>query len=329
MRFNKITFTIITTAIVASLAGCGNSSVQDVSSAADTQAVESVDGADSSVEETEAIPTVTEEELVEYFISEKNITDVEIAKTVSADFEGDGSLGAFITVGSEDESGGIVGTIYYTDGEQIVELEHADNDMWWLTDGLLDLDGHYFFYANEYYVTEAPSRVYKVRNHELIETEISMLGCVYPPEEGNDFIINKGAYDLSFDKEMKMLLGHSWKDFYFTYDPDKDEFFEYAGVEVSRDEAEEFCGFDIFAEIEALGMVPDNAMYRANGILTVNYSVDEEYQIAYGNVNYDCTNKKYIDAMESGKDGIEGSSFGGTYPDALSGGCLGVITPDN
>ena len=104
------------------------------------------------------------------------------------------------------------------------------------------------------------------------------------------------AYDSGVDyeegkEEEALYTGHTWKNYYFFYDKKSGDFKEYVGKEISEDELEAACGFDLAAEIREAGYQVDVVFKRENGIINVNYSKTERGDVGsvykeFHNVTY-------------------------------------------
>lgn len=253
-------------------------------------------------------------ELVGYFMKE-NQTDADQIQSVNiCDFEENGSFEAFIFVGSKDsdESGTtFTGSVYYTDGKVCKKLADSDTDMWWTVDGLLSFEGRKFAYATEYYATGGRSLVWSVYNGEVRECDISGFGDVAQLDNGQISLV-LSSYDTIYSEGM--MMGHSWKPYYFDYDAKTDSLFEYGGAYLALEDVEKNCGFDLVSLLEQKGYTVTFALLRGNGILTVCYydKTDDE-NVEYGNANYDCNGNCFIGwgGREAGS--LEESNLGGVY----------------
>ena len=73
------------------------------------------------------------------------------------------------------------------------------------------------------------------------------------------------AFDICDDG-----TGHSYKTYYYHYDGT--EFREYGGIEITREQLETLEGAqDILTQLETKDASISNILYRANGIININY----------------------------------------------------------
>ena len=269
---------------------------------------------------------------IDKLISEAGVARDNILAVCTEPYEGEGKYSSFIFVGEKDEELEIFdGDLWFVNEEEAVKVPDAA-ETYYSIDKVLKFNGtdKCFFFADEYYVTQAVSRVYGVRDGKCYETEISRIGSV-AAGENNDFTIVVGAYDNTLSSEYDFPLGHTWKPYYFYYDTEKENFAEYYGHQIELDEIVNKYGIDIGAEIQAIGGTCLAAYWRDNGILTVNYSIREDYSggmydITYDQANYNVNLKEYIDAWGTGEHSFKGSSFGGEYQAAI---CPGLMYEKN
>ena len=265
-------------------------------------------------------------ELIQYFLdSEKDLTAKDILSATVDDFDCDGSYEAFIFVGEEivyeDEGGGsgdYQGHMYFTNGKYVDEFEDSASGLWGGIDGILSFDGRKYAYASERYVTDYISCVWSVYDGKAKYAEINRIGSVYQVNDA-DIYITDSMYDTYYDSEIGMMSGHSWKPYYFYYNKAKDCICEYGGTYVDKEDIDALCGTTLVEEIEANEYEVTSAFYRGNGILNVNYrELYEKGDVIFGNVNYDCKLKEYVNAWGAGHGDINNSDYGGIYVSTIS-----------
>lgn len=297
------------------LSACGKNEAVTETNAVKEEINESLETAEEEIIE-ETGPVWDEDSLKAAFIDMTGTDESEIRMIKADDFDGNGTVEAFIFAGSIDEEMGIYeGLMWYTDGENCEELAEAETDAWWNIDGFIDFGSRKYMYADVYYATGALSKVWSVYDGKVRECEISNLGSVAVSEKGdNELTISDSSYDAIYDSEMGNLMGHTWKIYYFYYDQNDDCIKEYGGSSIIKKDINSYCGFDLVSEIESRGYTVSTAYYRENGILNVNYIYNESDQtINFENVNYDCKKKCYVNAWDTGEETFEDSSFGGIY----------------
>lgn len=260
-------------------------------------------------------------ELAAFLVDSEKVLPEEILSATVDDYDRDGNYEGFFFVGSkmeyEEQICEYEGRMWYTDGKQCVQLEESQSGSWWRVDGYISCEGRSYAYATEYYTTGGRSRVWSVYNQQPDVSELDCLGDLSVLENGEVSILNS-TYDTTMD-EYGMLIGHSWKPYYFHYDKALDRMCEYGGAILNKNQIDEFCGFNLVGQLEAKGFEITNAYYRENGLLNVNYrEVFERGDINFGNVNYNCNKKSFEDAWGNKTGTLEDSDYGGIYSAALA-----------
>lgn len=161
------------------------------------------------------------------------------------------------------------------------------------------------------------------------ESVVSGVGMFFKPDYIDDFCISASAYDAIYEYEEgkeseAMELGHTWKNYYFYYDPSFGDFKEYVGSEITEAELKEACGFDLAEEIRNEGYTVDNIINRDNGIININYSQKETtdfgmIDITRKNTTYNVNTDTFINFWEDGEDTWQNSDVGGKYEISLLG----------
>lgn len=319
---NKKAELLIYTVALTIVCGCAQNSTSSMS-AQTTLSEENTDAADIAEEETsteiiEEIEAESPEEAEEIF---KNLLEAEISaedegilQIFTDDYDGDGICEAFAFTGveSEDEWQAYTGRSWFINHEEATVI--MESDLGVENPGkVIDFGNRKYYTINEMYATARVTSIYTVRNNQAVEEEVSKMGDM-AISEGNDCTISQSCYDTMYDAEMDIMLGHSWKMYYFHYSPDEDAIIEYKGREITADEAKALCPDGLLEEIEADSYTIDKIFIRENGILNINISnSDEVGNINYGNVNYDTVNGKYISAWRDDENTWQNSDFGGSY----------------
>lgn len=277
---------------------------------------------DSTVNENESveIPEIHSDDkyYIDKLIEEAGVDKDSILSVSTAAYEGEDMYSSFIFVGERDEEMGIyTGAVWFVNCDKAEKILESENG-YYSAGNVLEFPGakKCFFFVDEYYVTQSVSYIYGVDGNESYETSVSRLGALAYNIE-NTFTITVGAYDHTYYSEDDMMLGHTWKPYYFYYDVEKDQFAEFAGKPVSTSEIAEICGYDVVKDIEDINGIISDAFIRDNGILTVNYSIRNDYEggysIDYEQANFNVNAGKYIDSCGDGNNNLKSSSFGGTY----------------
>lgn len=172
-------------------------------------------------------------------------------------------------------------------------------------------------------------KIWEVKDGHPRECSISGLGDAYQDDNG-DIRIAISKFDASYYIGDDIYTGHTYKEYYFYYDEDRDCIAEYGGGclikqhKAMQEQIIELAGFDLYEQLDSMGYGIGQGFYRENGILTVNYYDDSDMEKGYKslcNVNYDCINKCYLDAWNEGDNTLEGSDFGGYYEPASGADC--------
>lgn len=277
-----------------------------------------------NIENSESDKESILEEKKEYFssrlVDQEGVKPQNILTTTVSEYEGKDKYSAFIFVGEifDEELNTYEGELWFVSDEETRLLHNSPNG-YYNTGEIMSFDNtdKSFFYINEFYVTQAVSYVYYVENGYAYEANISRLGSV-GPVESNDFTITFSAYDATYYSSDDMVLGHTWKPYYFHYDEKENTFVEYVGTEITPSKLTELVGFDMIADITAIGGIATEIYQRDNGIISVNYYIKEmednnSYSIEYNQANYDLNTGKYFDVWGEGENTVSTSGYGGSY----------------
>lgn len=259
--------------------------------------------------------------LLQFFITDNpDIPKEEILVATVDDFDNNSEYEAFIFVGelySDEYEEYYTGDIWFTDGRTSTKLNEYP-ETWWSVDGFMSFDGRKYAYATVYYATGGIARVWSVYNGKVGSSEIDGLGSVSVTADG-DICITDSTYDTFYDCEMGIMIGHSWKPYYFYYDKASDAIIERGGAYVSKSDIDIISGTDISARLEADDHDITFGLYRDNGILTVNYrDIDDKGDITFANANYNCKTKEFLNAWSEGSGELYSSNYGGIYLSTLS-----------
>ncbi|MBR1441139.1 MAG: hypothetical protein IJ589_07945, partial [Lachnospiraceae bacterium] len=155
------------------------------------------------------------------------------------------------------------------------------------------------------------------------ESDVSRIGCFFKPKYVEGYGISISAYDAicqyqEGNESEAIYIGHTWKNYYYYYDPEAGDFREYGAADITEEDLKAAVGFDLAEEIRGEGFTVDSIIRRDNGIINVNYSLtakddDGMVEIDYKNVTYIEKTGKFLDVWGSGENTWQASDFGGTY----------------
>ncbi len=247
---------------------------------------------------------------------------------VVRDFDGDGVWEAFVFIGGavDDYLTSCDGTLYYVteDGCETIYGEITlqvgeDEDVF----SVYETENRTFIGVNEAYVTATVTHLYYVEDGSPKESDVSRIGCFFKPKYVEGYGISISAYDAicqyqEGSESDAIYIGHTWKNYYYYYDPEARDFREYGAADITEEDLKEAVGFDLAEEIRGEGFTVDSIIRRDNGIINVNYSLttkddDGMVEIDYKNVTYIEKTGKFLDVWGSGENTWQASDFGGTY----------------
>ncbi|MBO4903366.1 MAG: hypothetical protein J5518_11290 [Lachnospiraceae bacterium] len=276
---------------------------EDTEASAEAEPVEKMD------------PQEAEAALKEVLVAKAGIGEDEIRIFHVDDFDEDGIYEAFSLVGSEPEYdftdyGLVTGDLWYIQGDNCEKLTEGQGMGLVATDRIMDFGSRKYILFEEAYATAIITFAYYVDNGKAIETPFSGLGKINREEGSNDFTVTFDRYDAHYDPELGDMIGHTWKDYYFYYDPAAEKVYEYAGAEITKDMAKELAGTDIVAQCLGPDDRLQNILYRGNGVIHINYSLTDEN----GGIDYKHRTWKIDQGAFFGDFGEEtDEEMGGTY----------------
>ena len=199
------------------------------------------------------------------------------------DYDGNGHYEMFALVGEKDvDSQNICGELWYIDCRGAKKIEY-DKRIYWTQPVSYRIMGQCFLTLEEFHQTGSVTYLWSVRNGEPYQPNIS--------GRANGFGINKyDEIELTFSqydgaKVDDMMVGHTWKRYYFYYDGEN--FKEYGGRIITREELLKIKGTeDIVNEIEENGFIIDSIYCRQNNICNINYSKKVQDLKSYENVTF-------------------------------------------
>ena len=130
------------------------------------------------------------------------------------------------------------------------------------------------------------------------------------------YLENEDLYGiaLSFDTMGRNTdgFGHTYKQYYFYWDENSQSFKEYGAIEITQDQFLKCKGAkEILDEAKNKGYVINDILYRGNGIININYVIDD-YDL--DNINLMLESDGSLTVLHDGYSGIDGNNgFGGNY----------------
>ena len=247
-------------------------------------------------------------------------TDESVHGFICEDFDGDHEYEAFAMVGEYIEEEYmppyISGQVWYINPRNAYPISdplgYVQIDGSWIE--VLTLKEHKVIHFKEDWGNGQASFFWQVKGGQPYESRISGSGYLSAWNEDGDIQLTVGRYDAAYDHTIDGWMGHTWKPYYFYYDEGAEDFTEYGGTGIGDKELVlRLCGVDIYKEISATGFPYAETIYRANGILTINFNDGSNYE----NASYDLVAGKWLDPWNHGTQGWEDSTFQGKYEDAL------------
>lgn len=218
------------------------------------------------------------------------------------DYDGDGDCEMFALVGEMVDNGGvyeeenICGKIWFIDQNGIEEVESEEIE-YWSSPRAFAVDKKSFVAFEKYYTTGSLTYLWGVTDGKPYQPNISGKGNGLYINEYNEIEITDSEYDFIFDKNMNFSLGHTWKRYYFYFDGNS--FREYGGISIKVEDLLRIPGGDlIIDEINNNLYMIDSIYYRNNGMININISKEDDYEIVYYNITlrYDGEKWEFIES---------------------------------
>ena len=204
------------------------------------------------------------------------------------DYDGDGTCEMFALVGEYVDFEGyydennMYGKIWFVDENGILEIESEEMEYWSSPYKFL-VENKAFVSFEEYYATDSLTYVWGVMNGRPYQPNISGKGNGLTINKYNEIQVIMSSYDFALDKNMNIMLGHTWKPYYFYFDGKT--FREYGGISVEIEDLLKLP--DVKNAIDSIysNMYKiDSIYYRDNGIININLSKEKEDEIEYRNI---------------------------------------------
>ena len=239
------------------------------------------------------------------------------------DYDGDGDCEAFMIVGNildaRDESVYNNESLWFVgaDGRTLA----LDNRGLRAIDGKMDFGSRkYLFFYLDYNLTANISVIWTVRDGKPVEeSELYQSGeVIYRGEnERNEFEIWVDAYDseCDIDDDLELWIGHTWKPYFYHYDPDRDQIEKYGGEIISGEAFGKLSGTNLIEEIDAEGYIVGDIIRWDNDIVTINYERHNDLSGStyYKNVIWDNNVKDFWQKDVRGVTSWRDAGVGGSY----------------
>ncbi|WP_026513289.1 hypothetical protein [Butyrivibrio sp. LB2008] len=338
MREKKLVWTLLAALM---LTACGaKETTQDEGNTQDTAVAEV---SSQAVEAgTEASTTAsTGEALVQKIIDTAAVAPELARESLVDDFDGDGSMDAFVYIGKEvdKEMGTCEGEVWFASDKVCEKVEEEFSFV--AHDGkainVLPTENKNFILIERAFMSSSVTDVFYIAGGDCKSSAISGIGGFYKSEDTGDYCINVDNYDMSLEFESAedadnpdvvldygpglekgLYTGHTWKEYFFYYDKDTSDFKEYASKELTEEELNSACGFDIAGEIKAAGFQLGHIYRRDNGVININYyqRTDNEngsVDISFRNATYNEKTQSFMYEGGEGEKPWQKSDCGGIF----------------
>ena len=208
-------------------------------------------------------------------VEQQNVDEKAIVYFNQDDYDGDGKEEAFALIGEEEDEYGeqtlVNGDVWFVSESECKRLTETMAMGFNESSNVMTMGTTNYVLFNEVFVTSLLTHAWSVENGKAVEAPFSKVGSILTGYDGeNRFRIVDSSYDCTLD-DTGMMTGHTWKSYYFFYNPETDEINEYGGTDVDSDAAEGLCGIDIIEKYLPKGDQADSLYIRGNGLLILNY----------------------------------------------------------
>ena len=246
--------------------------------------------------------TDSSDKLRNILIDQSGCDESEIVAYVREDFDGDGSEEAFALIGTatDDLGENIYGSVWFVTDEGCEKLYSSVGAMGLSSEpGFLTLGDTKYIYFNDSTVVESYSLVFYVSDGKVHDADFSIIGAVAASDgEPDRFTITHSSYDMYLDAESGFPVGHTYKKYYFFYDPEDGNVYEYAGTNIDAATVEFWCGRDLVNELIPEEDTVTGIFMRGNGLIVINYEhAEDDGNMHYFHYIYSTLKESFIDDM--------------------------------
>jgi hypothetical protein len=193
------------------------------------------------------------------------------------DYDNDGKSEAFAFVGTKGIDGTMSGELWFVDKNGAQKI--SDDRVYWATSEVYTFGDNKFLVMAVYYATSNPALIWSVRNGSPYKEPISEHGGDFSQSNDTDFTMCHSTFDMAYlDFELNdgdVMMGHTWKEYYFYWDDQDKAFHEYGGLKISKTQLLACPGASaIMDDIESGGYTIGSIYFRANNIININYVTD-------------------------------------------------------
>lgn len=244
-----------------------------------------------------------------------SLTGENVLAYYTDDFDGDGNDEAFALIGDKRSEGT---ELLYEAEVWFIKGDHSSkitDSKFYGTDGkIVRFNDREFLLLNEKYAAGETAYLWGVENGEPKLQNISGYGGNLKRTGENDIVLTQSAYDL--EESNGVMAGHTRKEYYFWFERENNCFCEYGAINITEEQLAMCRNAEGYIEqINNIGYSITDILYRANGIININYSD--------GSVNRNMTlllknNTVYlVPHCDYGSNDLELSDQGGIYLDAM------------
>lgn len=210
------------------------------------------------------------------------------------DYDGDGTCEMFALI--EDTTStptwveGLYGKIWFINEDGIMEVESNEIE-YWTSPYKFSVENNFFIAFEKAYTTGSQTFIWGVRDGKPYQPNISGKIHGLKKNEYDEIEVIHSTYDMEYDKEHDMTLGHTWKKYYFYFDGNT--FREYGGINIEVEDIIKIPEIKkIINEIYNNSYVIDSIYYRNNHVININISYESDEYIKYYNISL-----RYINNM--------------------------------
>ncbi len=253
---------------------------------------------DSSSSKPKEKPKKKKPDLKQILINEAGIGITDLIDFSGSDFDCDGQKEAFAITGSisDEERSTVEGSLWFVSQSGAQKLTDSKGLGFNSRLRTMTMGNTTYVLVDEMYETAALTYVYSVSDGRAVEALFSGRGEVITDLDGPDrFRIMDSSYDMMFDEELGQMIGHTWKHYYYFYDPTEDGVFEYAGTDILPENIEYICQRDLVGELIGPKDSIDSMFLRGNGLLVINFRRPAEGGYDLCHYIYDITTGDFVD----------------------------------